>query len=531
MRVCTFAYLRNAQDGTNPEHQAASARVGALGARLGASVAFVDSETWTWPTASSNASSTTSPRSRPTACRSSACSRPDPTAWAPRPRACSPRSARCWARPTWSTSARRPATCSSRPSSTPRASSHPNSFSLYETSYEAHPDTDVRRGAWGSFTAGLKAYNNTFAATIATEVKKSVVLARLRGHRNTEEYLLQSHQVPQSLYTRHPGDHPHRARPAHAALPAPAPPRAGPRQGASLRPARAPGRRLRAADRVRGGVRHAARLAGPDGRRLRGLRAHRAGRALGRPRRQRRQVDRRVLLVALRRAPVHPDHVGRHHAQRVHAGARAGPRGALRAGDEAPALRQHAPGHAVHRGAVDHARDAAGAAHPGRQRRPAHPAQRDHAAAGHLPPQLRHPPAGGRAAAPRVRHGRGRAGGDGHAAEPHQGRGAAGVLGRRGGDRRRRAHDLDAPAALLHGPVPVHVFGRTGGRDGHGPARGAGRRAGGAALAAGAARRRHAQAAGADAARAASTCRRRSRSTTRWRTSARWSTSSSESFD
>src|ERR1700712_5517802 len=45
MRVSTFASLRNAQDGTNPEYQAASARVGALAARLGASIAFVDSQT------------------------------------------------------------------------------------------------------------------------------------------------------------------------------------------------------------------------------------------------------------------------------------------------------------------------------------------------------------------------------------------------------------------------------------------------------------------------------------------------------
>ena len=49
MRVSTFAYLRNAQEGTNPAHQAASARVGALAARLGAAVAFVDSQTLELP--------------------------------------------------------------------------------------------------------------------------------------------------------------------------------------------------------------------------------------------------------------------------------------------------------------------------------------------------------------------------------------------------------------------------------------------------------------------------------------------------
>ncbi|MBC7917656.1 MAG: oligoendopeptidase F, partial [Rhodoferax sp.] len=49
MRFSTFAYLRNAQDGSNPEYQAAIARVAALGARISASVAFVDSEILAMP--------------------------------------------------------------------------------------------------------------------------------------------------------------------------------------------------------------------------------------------------------------------------------------------------------------------------------------------------------------------------------------------------------------------------------------------------------------------------------------------------
>ena len=49
MRVATFAHLRNAQDGTNPQYQAAMARVSALQARVGASMAFVDSEILAFP--------------------------------------------------------------------------------------------------------------------------------------------------------------------------------------------------------------------------------------------------------------------------------------------------------------------------------------------------------------------------------------------------------------------------------------------------------------------------------------------------
>ena len=48
-RLSTFAYLRNAQDGTNPDDQATTARAGALGARLGASLSFVEAQTLALP--------------------------------------------------------------------------------------------------------------------------------------------------------------------------------------------------------------------------------------------------------------------------------------------------------------------------------------------------------------------------------------------------------------------------------------------------------------------------------------------------
>ena len=49
MRLGTWATLRNAQDGTNPQHQAALARVNALSARLAVSIAFVDAEIMALP--------------------------------------------------------------------------------------------------------------------------------------------------------------------------------------------------------------------------------------------------------------------------------------------------------------------------------------------------------------------------------------------------------------------------------------------------------------------------------------------------
>ena len=86
------------------------------------------------------------------------------------------------------------------PFTSARGSERENSGNLYEWSYESHPDVSVRRSAWQSFSAGLKAYNHTWAATLATEINKNVVMARLRTYPSTEAYLFQAHKVPQPFY-------------------------------------------------------------------------------------------------------------------------------------------------------------------------------------------------------------------------------------------------------------------------------------------------------------------------------------------
>ena len=110
-----------------------------------------------------------------------------------------------------------------------------NSFNGFESNFETHSDTHVRRGAWASFSAGLKVYKQTYAATFATEVNKNIAMARLRKYRNTEEFLLQPHKIPLCGLPQHPRHHPGRAGPAHAALRPAAPPGAGAGQAAVLR--------------------------------------------------------------------------------------------------------------------------------------------------------------------------------------------------------------------------------------------------------------------------------------------------------
>ncbi|KAF0815783.1 Oligoendopeptidase F-like protein [Bacillus sp. ZZV12-4809] len=76
----------------------------------------------------------------------------------------------------------------------------PNSFALYEDSYEFSPDTTVRRNAFASFTESLENYKNTFASAYSAEVKKQVTLSRLRKYSSVTEMLLDSQHVTEEMY-------------------------------------------------------------------------------------------------------------------------------------------------------------------------------------------------------------------------------------------------------------------------------------------------------------------------------------------
>jgi oligoendopeptidase F len=76
----------------------------------------------------------------------------------------------------------------------------PVSFALFESRYEFSPDTYVRRKAYESFVSTLKQYQNTIAATYATEVKKQVTLAKLRNYESVTQMLLEPQQVTPEMY-------------------------------------------------------------------------------------------------------------------------------------------------------------------------------------------------------------------------------------------------------------------------------------------------------------------------------------------
>jgi oligoendopeptidase F len=200
MRVGTFANLRNAQDGTHPPYQAAMARVSALHARMGAATSGVESEILAFDDGLLQRFMAAEPGLadfKPylddlLALRAHRLGAETERALASLGEVLNA--------PYMIYSRSKSGDLQFAPFTDAAGEVHANSFNGFESRFETHSDPSVRRGAWASFSAGLKAYNQTYAATFATEVNKNVALARLRRYRSTEDMLLQPHKIPRAVY-------------------------------------------------------------------------------------------------------------------------------------------------------------------------------------------------------------------------------------------------------------------------------------------------------------------------------------------
>jgi len=200
-RVATFAGLRESEDGSNPAHQADLSTAAALGARVSAAVKFIDTEILALPEGAVAAYLRDQPALsdyRPTL---------DDLA-ALKPHVLSPETERVLASlgevldaPHTIYSRTKTGDMTFAPFTDAAGTSHPNSFNLYQSTYEASDDTSVRRAAWASFSAGLAAHQHTTGGTFATEIAKNIVLAKARGHDSAERFLLHAHKIPFALYT------------------------------------------------------------------------------------------------------------------------------------------------------------------------------------------------------------------------------------------------------------------------------------------------------------------------------------------
>ena len=200
-RVEAFAGLREAEDGGNAAHQADQSTAAALGARVRAAMSFVDTEILALPEGTLAPWLREAPALgvyRPTLDKLAAL----------KPHMLSAETERVLASlgevldaPHTIYSRAKTGDMTFAPFTDAAGTSHPNSFNLYQSTYETAADTSVRRAAWASFCAGLAPYQHTTGGTFATEIAKKIVLAKARGHASAERYLLHEHQVPFELYT------------------------------------------------------------------------------------------------------------------------------------------------------------------------------------------------------------------------------------------------------------------------------------------------------------------------------------------
>ncbi|HLN64201.1 MAG TPA: oligoendopeptidase F [Symbiobacteriaceae bacterium] len=200
VRVATYARLHVAQDGSNPANQAMAAKAGALGAKYGAAVSFIRSEALALPAGTLERYLAEEPGLADFKNYIDDLVELKPHVLSPETEMALAALGEVHDAPYTIYERAKAGDMSFAPIHDAQGKEYPVSFSTYEEALEANRDIDVSRKAFASFTQGLQQYKNTFAATWGTEVKKNVVMARLRKYESTTQMLLAPQKVSVELY-------------------------------------------------------------------------------------------------------------------------------------------------------------------------------------------------------------------------------------------------------------------------------------------------------------------------------------------
>lgn len=200
IRVATYASLKANADGTDPENQRDSARIGAAMAKIGASLSFMDSELLTIPEEKLTLFLSEEKDLKIYQKMFDDLLEMKPFTLAPELEETLAALSEVHDAPHMIYERSKGSDMTFDSITDKDGNELPMSFALYEDRYEISPDTFIRRKANESFTKTLKKYQNTYAATYATEVTKQVTLARLRGYDSATDMLLQPQQVTQEMY-------------------------------------------------------------------------------------------------------------------------------------------------------------------------------------------------------------------------------------------------------------------------------------------------------------------------------------------
>lgn len=202
LKVRGYAYLKQSTDGSDPANQALLGRSSAAGAQFAAQTAFVRSEALALPDGTLERYIQEEPRLRDF-------ERQIQQMLAGKPYLLSPETEKALASlgevlgsPSMIYNRSKASDMTFSAIEDSEGQTHPMSFALYESVYEQSADPVLRRNAYASFVEGLKGYRNTYGATWGTEVRKNVVLAKLRGFGSATHMLLHDQEVSEEVYHR-----------------------------------------------------------------------------------------------------------------------------------------------------------------------------------------------------------------------------------------------------------------------------------------------------------------------------------------
>lgn len=191
VKVVSYASLHLASDGTNPEYQEMAARAMSIATTIGTETSFVTSEALSLPEGTLEKYLAEEPGLEPFRITIEKMIERKPYQLHPDTEAALAALGEVLGAPAMIYERSRTADLSCNPVADSKGTLHPMAFG----DHEDHPDTVLRRNAYAETTRAMKAYQNTYAATWATEVKKNVALARLRGYESAIHMLLHQQEV------------------------------------------------------------------------------------------------------------------------------------------------------------------------------------------------------------------------------------------------------------------------------------------------------------------------------------------------
>jgi oligoendopeptidase F len=198
--VASYASLHLSADGTSSTYQGAAARVGALSAKVQAAMSFIPTEALALPDGTLERYLAEEPGLKELKRSIELLIEQKPHVLAPQTEVALASLSEVLGAPYVIYNRAKSSDMTFDPITDSSGNQYPMSFAVYEGRFEKDADAVLRRNAYASFTKGLKAYKNTFAATWATEVKKNVVLAKLRGYKSATDMILSEQEVTEEVY-------------------------------------------------------------------------------------------------------------------------------------------------------------------------------------------------------------------------------------------------------------------------------------------------------------------------------------------